>query len=504
MPNAFAYVVLFSWPLVAWILFRKLPLIQAFVATVMLGYLFIPELTFFKVPMLPPISKDTMPSFCAAVGIILARRAAARKARQAARRAGTGIGVEGDVEALAGGKIRASRMTYVVPLIVAVLFPATILTWYTNQEPLIYGPRYLQALKPYDIGGMMLQLFVQILPLFLARKELRDREALVDFLRVFAICGLIYTPFIIWEERMSPQINMHLYGFFPASFVQHIRDGAYRPIVFLAHGLRVGIFLTMAVLAAATLFRAKVDGEKRARWLWLSLWLMVNLALSHNFGATLIAGLLLLVVLFLPLRFQFWLAGAVALLVLLYPIARGGGLIPGDSIKTLVGGYSEERAGSLGTRLDNEDELLAWAAHKPLTGWGGWGRNRIYDPESGRDMSITDGTWVMVIGTSGWIGYLGLFGLICLPILFSMLRAGRYKIDIVGAGVIMLLVANIIDLIPNSSMVPILWITAGAVWGQLEASSAMAATGRLLRRAQGAATRRSGRAAAIDDGPQQA
>ena len=58
---------------------------------------------------------------------------------------------------------------------------------------------------------------------------------------------------VIWEARMSPQINQQLYGFFAHDWLQHIRNG-FRPIIFLAHGLRVGIFLAMAMVAATLAF----------------------------------------------------------------------------------------------------------------------------------------------------------------------------------------------------------------------------------------------------------
>jgi tetratricopeptide (TPR) repeat protein len=40
---------------------------------------------------------------------------------------------------------------------------------------------------------------------------------------------------------------------------------------------------------------------------------------------------------------------------------------------------------------------------KPLFGWGGWGRARVYT-STGHDVTVTDGYWVIVLGNNGVIG----------------------------------------------------------------------------------------------------
>ena len=44
------------------------------------------------------------------------------------------------------------------------------------------------------------------------------------------------------EVRLSPQINTWIYGFFQHDFIQMMRYGGFRPIVFLPHGLWVAFF----------------------------------------------------------------------------------------------------------------------------------------------------------------------------------------------------------------------------------------------------------------------
>ncbi len=470
MPNLLAQIVLYSWPLMAVFLFRRLNLVQAFTATILLGYLFIPTRVGYDPPLLPPIDKATMPSLCALIGLWLTETKARQQALRAARRTGTPDGSARRPPRGAPGGIAGGRVARIVPAIVLVMLLSSILTWATNQAPLFYGPRFIAGLAPFDIGSMMLATLTTLLPFFLARRYLRTREAQIDFLKVFVWAGFAYSILALWEARMSPQLNRELYGFFPHSFLQHIRGNGFRPILFLSHGLLVGIFLAMTVLGAATLARADIDGKRR-RWLGLTVWLLACLVVSHNLGATLIAVALGAVILAFPMRWQFLSAAFVAVLVLLYPMARGSGYIPAERISALIAGYSAERAASLNVRLINEDILLAKAQQKPLSGWGGWGRNRIYDPKTGEDISITDGAWVMTIGTDGWIGYLSTFGLLCLPVILSALRHRRYQLDAVSAGMVVILAANLIDQIPNASMVAPLWLLAGSVWGRLELAS---------------------------------
>jgi hypothetical protein len=95
--------------------------------------------------------------------------------------------------------------------------------------------------------------------------------------------------------------------------------------------------------------------------------------------------------------------------------------VPLDAILDLALSYSEARHQSLEFRIVNEEQLLARAMEKPWFGWGGYGRNLIIDPITGRILSVPDGKWIILLGTFGWMGYLAEFGLLTLP-LFLLAR----------------------------------------------------------------------------------
>jgi hypothetical protein len=121
---------------------------------------------------------------------------------------------------------------------------------------------------------------------------------------------------------------------------------------------------------------------------------------------------------------------------------------------------------SLEFRLDNEDLLLDRANQRALFGWGRWGRGRVWTDDGG-DLSTADGEWIIVFGANGWVGYLGRFGLLTLPVILLAFR-GRIDRMLVSASLGLVLVANLIDLIPNSGLSTVTWLMAGAIVGRLE------------------------------------
>ena len=153
-----------------------------------------------------------------------------------------------------------------------------------------------------------------------------------------------------------------------------------------------------------------------------------------------------------------------------YPILRSYDLIPLSTITHWAGSFGPDRAQSFMFRVDNEDILLKKAAERQLFGWGIWGRNRVYDKLTGEDLSVTDGTWIITLGTYGLIGYLSFFGLMALPVMMAwrIMRRG-YSISAYTAGLCVILSMNLIDLLPNSSLNNVTLLIAGAILGAIKA-----------------------------------
>jgi hypothetical protein len=102
-----------------------------------------------------------------------------------------------------------------------------------------------------------------------------------------------------------------------------------------------------------------------------------------------------------------------------------------------------------------------------VLGWGAWGRHRVLAQAwdgNFRDASVTDGTWIITIGIVGWVGYLSLFGLLTYPV-WRAFRLRNRGFPIASTALVGVLILNLIDLIPNSSLGPLTWLAAGALTG---------------------------------------
>lgn len=444
-----SYIAILIWPGVIFWLFANRAPASAVAVSIIGGYLLLPRNVAFDLPAVPTLDKDSI------TGLVTVLAAAMMIKGPALRTLAPGM--------VLPGLVPRSRA---VQLLLVGLFIATLGMVATNGDPLRYGPKVLPGMRPYDAASMLGNMLFTLLPFLLARKYLAHPETHAKLLVVLAVAGLLYSLPALWEVRMSPRLSLNIYGYFPHSWRQHLRAGGFRPVVFLQHGLWLAIFLCGAFLATLTLWR-RGEGPNRGRWLLASGWMFVTLVLAKGVGALGIGIMLGAAILFLPLRIQVLGAAALAAIVLTYPTMRGSGLIPINGIVSLAQSVDPARAGSLQYRLRNEDALLAKANERPLFGWGTWSRNRVFDAE-GNDTSVTDGYWVIRIGSGGWIGYLATMGLLTVPLILSGLRWRRMGMTVASAGLGIALTANLIDLIPNATLTPVTWLLAGALAGRLE------------------------------------
>ena len=62
MPNPIAYLMLLIWPFICLALFRNLPLQRALIWSILGGYLFLPPLAEFNLPLVPGLDKVSIPN----------------------------------------------------------------------------------------------------------------------------------------------------------------------------------------------------------------------------------------------------------------------------------------------------------------------------------------------------------------------------------------------------------------------------------------------------------
>ncbi len=460
MPNAFAHLVFYSWPLVVYVIFRKQALVPALIWSVFAGYMLLPGRIGLELPLLPTIGKDQMVTISAAVmcyvKLMMDRTTPAWDMSATDGRSGSAVPCP-PKDAMG----RAMVWTLIL-----IVLTTPLITVLGNSEPIIAGPTYIPGLRLYDALSMIAGSLFTLLPFVLGWRFLNTAQSHVIFLKVMCCMLVVYSIPALWEIRMSPHLNIQIYGFRPSAFVQHVRAGGYRPLVFLNHGLMLGLLLAMAILAAAVLWRHfREEAKKSGIWILCICWLSLTLFLSKNLGASIITVALLPVVMLMKVRGQMLVAAILSGVVLIYPMLRGAGYIPVYAVHDYIEERNPERAQSFKFRLDHEETLLEKANEKPVLGWGSWGRNMVYDEVTGENLSVTDGTWIIIIGVFGWVGYIGYFGLLTVPLILLALRRRRLEIPVATSGLGLILAANLFDLIPNSGLSPMTWLTAGSMMG---------------------------------------
>ncbi|WP_051261364.1 hypothetical protein [Desulfovibrio inopinatus] len=306
------------------------------------------------------------------------------------------------------------------------------------------------------------------LPYFIGRVFLGGPKAMEELALGIFVGGLLYVPFCLYEARFSPQLHRMVYGFFAHDdFSQTIRYGGYRPMVFMEHGLMVGMWMTSASLCGVWLFLSGVLQRyfqgKSAGLLGLQLVTMIMVKSTGAIGLFLIGTVALSFA-------RFAKSGIVVLLLCSIPIAyfvaRASAGWDGNNLIDTLASYNEDRAGSLRFRFDNEDMLIEKARIRQWLGWGGWGRSRIYNDE-GEDITVTDGLWIIIYGKYGLLGLYAMTASLLLPVFLTLRRFPAKSWGTPRAApsavIAVLLTLYMVDNLLNAMINPMFILMAGAL-----------------------------------------
>lgn len=446
-PNLIAYAAIFVWPIVAVYLFVTRPLPSALIWTILGGYLLLPVGTVIKIAMIPGLDKNSIPAIAASVGCYFIARAAAP------------IG---------------PRKWGLAELFVVAVIICPFATSQLNQDALevggVYGGFVIPGVGIYDAASASLSQYIVLIPFLLARRFLRRAEDSALVIRTLAIAGMVYTLPMLFEVRMSPQLHTWIYGYFPHSFEQQVRDDGFRPVVFLGHGLQVAFFCMSAIVASAALWKARVRVVRSFAPAFVTAWLAAVLVLCKSLASLVYAVMWVPLTLYVSPKLQLRVAAALVSVSLAYPMLRAVDLFPAKELLSIAGSVSAERAASLNVRFQQEEMLLAHIEKRPWFGWGRFGRGRVYD-ETGKDISITDGHWIVVMTTFGIIGFLAEFGLVAFVVFRAVgsLRFARSDADKAYLTALASIVAiGLVDQLPNATTSPWSWLLCGALLGRAE------------------------------------
>ncbi|MFO7975574.1 MAG: hypothetical protein R6V12_13165 [Candidatus Hydrogenedentota bacterium] len=231
----------------------------------------------------------------------------------------------------------------------------------------------------------------------------------------------------------------------------------------------LSLFMGFAAMSGFGLWFSKV---KRS-FLGLPLWLSVLALVFTTLLCKSVGALILMFVGVVSLLVSKYLRTSAPVVLLAcaaiaYIAFRGSGLWSGMELVDMASIFGPEREASLRVRIVNETALAERARERLLLGWGGWGDSRIVD-EHGRDISITDGFWIITFGTRGVLGLIAFVGTILGPVLLLIFRIpGKCWAHpavapaVVGA---LILCLWLVDSIANAQYTPIYILTAGGIAG---------------------------------------
>lgn len=320
----------------------------------------------------------------------------------------------------------------------------------------------------YDGMSVMLSRVLEWgVPYLMARIYITRLEHLRELAIAIAIGGIVYVPLCLFEIRMSPQLHKILYGFHPTHFGMTYRFGGYRPMVFMQHGLMLGLWMTAASIAAIWLWYGR---SYRALFgmpaVLIMLAVFCTTILCKSTGALiLLIGALGLLFTLRYLRLTTLVYVAV-LLPPLYMFARANGWWDGAQMVHVAAMINEERADSLEGRLENETLIAERAMKRPLFGWGQWSRWRVTD-ETGKDITVADGMWIITLGQSGLVGLGSLMALLLLPILLLVrvipVRYWSTPVVAPAAALATIVLVYALDLLLNAMISPVYLLAAGGL-----------------------------------------
>ena len=424
-----AELTLFAWVPVVLFLFSVLPPRHAVVTAFVGGWLFLPVFSI-DLPGLPPFSKVSASAYAVMFSAVL---------------------------------FDADRLLTFRPK----WFDLPIAVWCC--APLFAS--LSNGLGWYDgLSACLSEAVMWGIPYVLGRVYFNDWEGIRELAIGVFLGGVIYVPLCLLEMRLSPQLHRWVYGYFQHSFGQQKREGGYRPMVFMQHGIACAMWMTTCTIVGIWLWATGAVKRIYGMPIYaLAIPLLLTTIMCKSAGA--------LVLLLAGLGTFFWVRtfrNALPLLVLIlfiptYVYLRASATWSGQNlVDTARQIFGDDRAASLQTRLDAENLLTEKALQQPAFGYGRWNRNRVYD-EKGRDIAVTDGLWVIVLGQAGVTGLASVTTAILLPSLLYWWRCPprwwMHPMAAAGASFAVLLPLHMCDNLWNAMLNPVYVLVIGGLGG---------------------------------------
>jgi hypothetical protein len=421
-------IAMYGWIPVVCYLFVRFPSQRAVIISFIVAWLFLPQVSI-PIPILPPYTK--MSATC--YGILLA----------------TIIYDAGRITSFKPGWLD-------LPMVIYCLCP--IISQVTNGGS--------------PISPTFNQIITWGLPYFLGRLYLNNLDGLRQLAIGIFAGGLAYIPFTMIEGVKGPILHQMVYGVNAfEDWGQARRMGGWRPVVFMQHGLMVGLWMMTAALIGTWLWQTGTLKKFQGRPIKpLVIVLIIAFFLCRSTGAYSLFGMALLVLFSAKwFRTSLPLLLIIGYIVFYLYVAASGQFSSKDVMGVVIPIFGEERSASLKFRFDMEEILGDKARQRFLFGWGDSGGNRVYN-DYGKDISVTDSLWIITFGTNGAVGLASLFSSLLLPVIVFCLftypaRTWSNPKVAPAAALGVALTMYVFDCVLNAMTNPIFAVIAGGISG---------------------------------------
>lgn len=424
--------LILAWPIFCCLIFAKLDTVTATFVSLVGGMLLLPVKVQFDLPLIPAIDKNVSGAIGALLGLLFIKKQPFHW-----------FGSHG--------------VKYLVIAIISIPF----INLFFNTTPHFTGAVWKPGLSLHEAVSAVLLTYLTLLPLIIGINVVKNEEDMYRLLKCLVFAAIIYSPLVLFELRFSPQLHNMVYGFHPHEFIQQIRAGGFRAVVFLGHGLLTANFYLGGFVALLILY-------KMQRYLisyGIHCALICTFALFILFLKSVTAVFLAFIAIFLIIGSQNIrrkLLKLVVISIAIYPFVVFIDLIPLDwlyeNMQTFI---SIERIESLYFRFSNEKMAIDYLGYNIFVGFGGLGRAVM-------DGIITDGSWLVWTLRYGAVFWLLCVLLCCRPLFYKTKNADLNKLLVL---ISVLPVVILIDQIPNSSWSLVwIWLYSGALIGFSESA----------------------------------
>jgi hypothetical protein len=433
--NSFAYLTIYLWPLITIYLLSSKGIKKGAFLALLLAFMFLPAYFTIDFPGIPPLDKFSITSLTIIVFMILS-----------------------------GQNFGLNRLSKFCRMVIFIFMFSPLMTVFFNGETYLH----IKSLSFYDGIAMVINNIIYVVPFLIGAKYFNSYEDQFFIFKTLAISVVFYSFLALYEIRMSPQLHNIFYGFFPHDWLQQIRGGGFRAVVFMGHGLLVSMFIVVCLGVWAALARDKIRVFKvNIGNIFVIAFILVTLILMKSLAALIYGLFLIFAINYISTKKIHLISVILTIIFVTYPLTSSLNLFPHQKLVEVAYSFNPERGQSLEYRFGNEETLLSHALEKQFFGWGGWGRNRVYDPNTGEDITVADGKWVLTIGIRGWIGFLAEYLLMILPIWVAYSTHRTLRNDSKDSRLLaahsLITAIVLIDQMPNASITPFYLLLCGAL-----------------------------------------